>query len=323
MRYVIYGAGAIGATIGARLHMVGRDVTLLARGAHLEHLNRSGLVFSEPEATTTLRIPAFDSPAAAAITADDVVILAMKSNDTPAALDALAAVAPPDLAVVCAQNGVNNERLALRLFSRVYGVLVIVSADHLEPGAVSRFGHPFVGVLDVGRYPSGTDEMTDVLAGDFQAAGFRSEPDPDVMAAKYRKLYFNLGNIVHALVGPGRGDEVIDEARREAESVFDAAGISMIGIEEDKRRRRGLRSVYSTTASRSGGSTWQSLARGTGTVETDYLNGEIVLLGRLHGVATPVNERLCARARESALRRSPPGSLDPAALSSDSSGPGV
>ena len=43
-----------------------------------------------------------------------------------------------------------------------------------------------------------------------------------------------------------------------------------------------------------GGSTWQSLARGTGTIETDYLNGEIALLGRLHGVPTPVNAALQA-----------------------------
>ena len=46
---------------------------------------------------------------------------------------------------------------------------------------------------------------------------------------------------------------------------------------------------------RGGGSSWQSLARGTGTIETDYLNGEIVLLGRLHGVPTPVNLGLPAR----------------------------
>ena len=58
--------------------------------------------------------------------------------------------------------------------------------------------------------------------------------------------------------------------------------------------------------SRPGASSWQSLARGTGSIEADYLNGEIVLLGRLHGVATPVNaalQRLANHGRARAVGR--------------------
>jgi 2-dehydropantoate 2-reductase len=62
---------------------------------------------------------------------------------------------------------------------------------------------------------------------------------------------------------------------------------------------------------RGGGSTWQSLARGTGETEADYLNGEIVLLGRVHGVPTPVNELLQQLARELATSGAAPGSVDP------------
>jgi 2-dehydropantoate 2-reductase len=58
-----------------------------------------------------------------------------------------------------------------------------------------------------------------------------------------------------------------------------------------------------------GGSSWQSLARGAGSIETDYLNGEIVLLGRLHGVPTPVNELLQRLAREAAAAGRPPGTM--------------
>ena len=57
-----------------------------------------------------------------------------------------------------------------------------------------------------------------------------------------------------------------------------------------------------------GGSSWQSLQRGVGAIETDYLNGEIVMLGRLHGVATPVNETLQRLANQLAATRRPPGS---------------
>ena len=62
-------------------------------------------------------------------------------------------------------------------------------------------------------------------------------------------------------------------------------------------------------ATRDGGSTWQSLARGSSTLETDYLNGEIAMLGRLHGVATPVNELLQQLAAEAARAGTKPGSM--------------
>jgi 2-dehydropantoate 2-reductase len=58
-----------------------------------------------------------------------------------------------------------------------------------------------------------------------------------------------------------------------------------------------------------GGSSWQSLSRGVGTIETDYLNGEVVLLGRLHGVPAPVNELLQRLAREAATGGHAPGRM--------------
>jgi 2-dehydropantoate 2-reductase len=63
-----------------------------------------------------------------------------------------------------------------------------------------------------------------------------------------------------------------------------------------------------------GGSTWQSLSRRTGTIETDFLNGEIALLGRIHGVPTPVNETLQQLANQAAHAHRPPGTTTPAEL---------
>ncbi len=67
-------------------------------------------------------------------------------------------------------------------------------------------------------------------------------------------------------------------------------------------------------AARGGGSTWQSIQRGKAEVESDYLNGEVVLLGRLHGVPTPANELLRAEANEQARQRIVPGTLSAAHL---------
>src|SRR5690606_6057783 len=71
-----------------------------------------------------------------------------------------------------------------------------------------------------------------------------------------------------------------------------AAGIEAATAEEDAKRRGELFARGASMQMRDGGSTWQSVSRATGSIETDYLNGEIVLLGRLHGVPTPVNATL-------------------------------
>lgn len=323
MRYVIFGAGAIGATIGARLHLQGAPVTLIARGAHLSVLQKRGLTFHEPSGTSVLQLPSVGDPGEVDWDDDTVVIIATKSQDTATAVAALAACAPPDTPVVCAQNGIANEPAVLRCMPTVYGAHVVVSADHLEPGVVARFGVPEVGLMDVGRFPprgqptGGTpDDATGrAIVNDLEAAGFRSTLVDDIMPAKTRKLVFNLGNAVNALVGDVPiAPSLVDQARAEAERVLAAAGIEAATNEDDRQRRRGLTSASADGVERVGGSTLQSLLRGVGAVETDFLNGEIVLLGRLRGIPTPVNETLQRQVTIAARRRLRPGSLDASAL---------
>lgn len=293
MRYVVFGAGAVGGVIGGRLHAAGVPVVLVARGAHLDVLQRDGLRLETPEGTEALDVPVVGSVAEAHLRPDDVVLLAMKSQDTDAALDQLEAVAPPEVAVVCAQNGVDNEPRALRRFRHVQAMCVILPAAYTVPGVVHQFSAPLAGVLDVGRYPRGVDERTEQLAADMHRASFGSVADPLVMRAKYRKLLMNLGNALDALCGwEARGTDLYARAMAEGTACFEAAGIDVQTAEEEAARREGVRLLEAGGVTHPGSSTWQSLARGTGSVETDHLNGEIVLLGRLHGVPTPVNEAL-------------------------------
>ena len=125
MRFVIFGAGAIGGVLGARLHQSGREVALLARGAHYEAIARDGLRLETPEEDVVLEIPVYPDPGALSWGADDVVLVCTKTQDTAGALVALAAAASADVPVFCVQNGVENERLALRIFRDVYGALVM------------------------------------------------------------------------------------------------------------------------------------------------------------------------------------------------------
>jgi 2-dehydropantoate 2-reductase len=311
MRFVVYGAGAIGGVIGARLYEHGHDVALLARGAHLDAIKASGLRIESASGSSTLAIPAAEHPSELDLGVEDVVVLAMKSQDTIAALDALVAWAPPELSIVCAQNGVANERLALRFFPNVYGMCVMCPTGHLEPGVVEAYSSPISGLLDVGCYPNGVDRTTAEIAAALTSSTFESEVRPDIMRWKHQKLLLNLANSIEAACGPaGRASDVARLALREGLACYKAAGIEFASRDEDVARRGDLLQMSDVGGrTRAGGSSWQSLARGTGSIETDYLNGEIVLLGRLHGVPTPVNATMQRIARDLAVSRTPPGSM--------------
>ena len=199
------------------------------------------------------------------------------------------------MTIVCVQNGVANEVEALRRFERVYGVFVWLPCQHLDPGVVQVYSSPVHGVLAVGRFPAGEDELARDLARAFTEAGCDGVVSEDVMRLKRGKLLGNLINGIHIVVGDGEDAEALHEqAMAEARACFEAAGIE---YEPDTRalgaRMSPPRPVHG--ASHAMSSTWQSLQRGS-TLETDYLNGEIVLLGRLHGAPTPVNADIQARA---------------------------
>ncbi|MFC3574642.1 ketopantoate reductase family protein [Streptomyces yaanensis] len=326
MRYIIIGAGAVGGTIGARLAGAGREVVLVARGAQYTALREDGLRFRTPDGEHTHRLPVVDGPAAlGALRTDDVLVLTVKTQDSEAALDAWGPApvagggsAAERLPVVCAQNGVESQRIALRRFRRVYGVCVWLPCTFVEPGVVSAAGTPLTGILHMGRYPHGADETARRIAADLEKARFEAPVVPDVARWQYAKLLGNLANAVEAVSGP-IADEVArglyERVRAEGESVLRAAGIPYASQAEQKEARGDkVRLEPLDGAERGGGSSWQSLTRGTGTIEADHLNGEIVLLGRLHGVPTPLNELLQRLANTFARERRAAGSLPVAEL---------
>ena len=316
MRFIIYGAGAIGGAIGGRLHLSGRDVVLIARGKHLDVLREQGLKLRTPDGDHQLRIPAVGSPAEITFQDGDVVILTMKTQDTASALHDLELAAPADIAVVCAQNGVENERLAARRFANVYAMLVALPATHLEPGEVIASAAPLTGALHAGRYPSGVDRTIEAVCAALRASNFISDAEPEPMKFKYRKLQLNLGNGLEVVVGQrawGAGGAMGDVAarlREEAVACYRAAGIEWMDPDEYQRRVSDhYRAQPVGGEARGASSTWQSVLRGHSTIEVDYLNGEISLLGRLHGVATPYNDLVRRQAVAMAAGRIAPGSM--------------
>lgn len=308
MRFIIYGAGGIGCVIGGHLALTGHDVVLIGRPGHVQAINENGLRFITPGGTHILKIPAVTDPEQVSFKSDDVVILCMKGQNTEDALHDLQAVVK-DVPVFCFQNGVRNEETAVQYFPRVYGVMVRVGAAYLEDGEVIARRDP-PGWFIIGCYPQGIDKLAELVAERLLAASFLVKTSNDVMPYKWGKLMGNLGNAVGAITN-SRGKEVfqiVQAAQQEFRDILDQAGINWISQEEMLKEwpdtTAPLRGRIDTEAQ---SSTWQSLVRKQGTVETEFLNGEVVRLSRRLNRQAPINETLVRISQEMANNHELPG----------------
>lgn len=309
MRFIVYGAGGIGGLVAARLHQSGHEVLAVARGVHADRMHHDGLTVESGGERTVVRLNVTNDISSVRFQDDDLVLLAVKGQDTQAALARLPAI---ELPIVCLQNGVENERVALRRYERVYGAYVFCPVTFLEPGVVAAEFSPIEGIIDVGRYPSGADDLASSIAAALDATTFSSRASDAIMQWKYGKLLGNVANIVQAIARPGDGDrELIEAARVEGIAVLAAASIDWADDAEQAVRRDGI--AARAGGGRAGGSTWQSFQRGV-SIETDFLNGEIALLGRLHNLPTPINALLQQRGDELIRAGAPAGSLSATAL---------
>jgi 2-dehydropantoate 2-reductase len=310
-RIIIYGAGAIGCVIGGHLFRSGQDVVLIGRPAHVQAIQTKGLHFVTAVGVFDLRIPAVAAPEQIALRADDVVFLCMKGQDTAQALADLKKVAD-DVAVFCFQNGVRNEELASSHFRRVYGVMVHVGGTYLSPGEVIAHRDP-PGTTILGCYPRGEDATAQWVAARLHDAGFRTLVTDDIMPYKWGKLMGNLANAIGAATdGNDPGGRIAKAVRVEARALLAEAGITPISLEDAQQRFPELATPDRAGSRAPGhGSTWQSLARGEGTVETEFLNGEIVRLAARLGKEAPLNAALVRIASEMAANGDKPGKYTP------------
>ena len=325
--YVVHGAGGIGCVVAGRLAGIDKAVTVIARGAHLAAMQANGLVLKGmTEARPDLAV--VGHPDEAVIGPDTVVILAMKTNDTAAALDD-AGDRYRDLPVLCFQNGVGNEEIASARGLHTYGCVVIVGGRILQPGVVM---HTAGSTLMIGPWPRGIDELTERVVADLVEARMRARAHPEIAAAKWGKLFRNLNNAYLALADLAvqqstRFEEhrlFLADVQEEALDVLEAAGIEL-----DLAERRTPREQIERL--REPGewqhieipddpdllvrpSTWQDLHFARGQVEVDWFNGEIVRLAERMGRDAPLNRVVRDRCVDAAERRLPPGSETAASL---------
>jgi 2-dehydropantoate 2-reductase len=325
-RYVIVGAGAIGGTVGGVLARSGIPTVLVARGRHAETLESAGLLLRTPDGIFHTPVTAVAAAEELRLTPGDVLVFTTKTQQLDVALqqwvdqpvhgpNGVIGTAGDLLPVLTALNGVVAEEKALRYFRQVFGVCVWLPAVHLEAGEVIVRSWPVAGQFHIGRWPAALRSSADTeLLGELDtawtAAGIRVNVVDDVAPWKYNKLLSNLGNAVGALAAGGTDlSALVAPLRDEAERVLHYAGIEFVSFEATTAARAEGPTPRPVPGAGTGASnsTWQSLSRNTGDVETDFFNGEIVRIAHQHGIDAPINAAWARVAREAVRNLVKPG----------------
>jgi thiosulfate/3-mercaptopyruvate sulfurtransferase len=319
-RYVIIGAGAVGVTLAAELQDAGRDVVLAARGAQLAALRAGTMSYVRPDRTRAVQLPAAGGPDEVELTGDDVLVLATKAQDAERAAadwawrlvpqrDGSDRTAAASLPIVTLQNGLDTERTLLRRFATVLGGVLWIPATYVRPGEVISAGAPAVGVAWLGAYPDPPDPagpgghaaLLAGIAADFRAAGFEVQVVPDISRWKAAKLLGSTTFVLDALYQPGEArDRAAALLREEAREILTAAGQPIADVAAESTLDLDRFAAQPIPGRERGTSSWQSLTR-SGSLETDFLTGEVVLAARLIGRRAAASEAIVERAHRARL----------------------
>jgi 2-dehydropantoate 2-reductase len=327
VRSLIWGAGAIGGTLGAHLARAGHDVTLVdAVAEHVDAIARDGLRVTGPIDEFTVRVPAFTPEALAG--SWDAIVLATKAHHTGAAARALVPHLTADGYVVSAQNGLNELAIAEVVgAARTVGAFVNFGADYLEPGVILYGGHGAVVVGEIdGRITARVTALRDAWR-DFDpraiatpniwgylwgkeaygamlfATALTNESIGDALAMpRYRHLYIALAREMLA-VAAARG------VQPESFDGFDPAAYFTTAPAGAAEQSLDALVAHNRRSAKTHSGIWRDLAVRKRPTEVDAQLGIIVTLGAEAGVSTPLTARLVSLIHE-IERGKRPQSLD-------------
>jgi 2-dehydropantoate 2-reductase len=310
MRFLVWGAGAIGGTMGAYLARAGHGVTFVDTVEdHVEAINRDGLRITGPIEEFTAHAPAFTTDAIAGEW--DTIMLATKAHHTDSAVRALAPHLSERGCVISVQNGLNELAIAQAVGAeRTVGSFVNFGADYMEPGVIHYGGHGAVVVGEIdGRASPRVTAIRQAWA-DFDdraivtpniwgflwgkeaygamlfATALTNDSIADALAMpEYRGLYVALAREALA-VGAARG------VTPEAFDGFDPAAYlprAPLGAAEDSLDAL---VAHNRRSAKSHSGIWRDLAVRKRPTEVDAQLGIVVTLGAEAGVPVPLTARL-------------------------------
>jgi 2-dehydropantoate 2-reductase len=315
---LVWGAGAIGGTLGAFLARAGHDVTLVDTAVeHVDAINGGGLRITGPLATFTTRVAAFTPGTLQG--SWNTIILATKAHHTAGAACALLPYLTPSGCVISAQNGLNELTIAEAVGEpRTVGAFVNFGADYMRPGEIfyggrgtvmvgeafgaSRVSSRVTAIRDAWRAfderASATDNIWGYLWGKeaygamLFATALTNDSIADCLArAEYRALYIALAREILA-VARARG------VKCEAFDGFDPMAYAPDAPAGCAERSLDALVAHNRTSAKTHTGVWRDLAIRKRPTEVDAQLGIVVTLGRRVGVATPLTEALVKQIHE-------------------------
>ncbi len=292
-RVAVVGAGGTGAYYGGALARAGADVTMIARGPHLEAINKNGLQLNSV-LLGDFQVECTATDDMASIERVDLVIFAVKSWGTDAAIKAMASgdMVGEGTLIISMQNGIDSEPQLSAAFGpeHVLGCTATVSALIAEPGVVNQAGGP--GSLVIGEMDGGPSDRVTSLVERCLTAGLAAEANDNIEMALWMKFTFicalsGMTALTRKPIGEIFAQETTTEMYRQVLSeVAAVARAKGVGISEEL-----VDSTLKTTQGREPfiiGSMGHDLIAGN-PIEIGLLNARVVEMGKELGIDTPAN----------------------------------
>src|SRR5689334_7178792 len=298
MRVAILGSGAVGGYYGARLARAGHDVSFIARGAHLAAVRERGLQIRSPLGDFVVTAPAEEDPSK--IGPVDLVVIAVKTYDNPAALPLLGPMLGGDTVALTVQNGVDSARdvAAVAGESRTLGGTTYIASALEAPGVIVQTGthRRIVFGETFGPLPRLTDRVQKLQQA-LSAADIQAEAVADGRVPVWEKFIFlaalaGFTGAARLPIGPVWADPVTQarflDACREIERLARAEGVPVAADVVD-RIPAYVQSIPGSMRS----SLLIDLSQGK-RIEVGALQGSVVRRGARAGVPTPIMSTLYA-----------------------------
>ena len=306
MKIAVVGAGAIGSVIGGLLSGAGEDVTLIGRKPHVDAMNQNGLVLDGESGKTVIRVKTAED----LDFKPDLALLTAKTQDVESSVRKVQSFLSSAL-IVTTQNGVQSDHIVAGILGKedVISGVVLYNCEFLEPGRVSYSKLFSKTALLIGEPFGVKGNRLQSLSALFNRA-LPTDISEDIRGAHWTKLLWNLITAVPAVTGlsyqeGGQHPQIRElniKLTKEGLELVKMAGIKTTPVpglslsvletmakmplaEASSMMKNISESLGETPAL---GSMLQSIKRGRST-EVDYMNGEIVHLGKRKGIPTPVN----------------------------------